>query len=250
MYTIIFPPFLCARCWTTKNNIVWADSTYNSSPLSLFVKIGEAEPESENVLVFSVLHCTKSKHHSWTAQYLIVNFCFVCCNKTPFQNIRLHKLRTCTLQPDLPHCTEMWRNVPFSLIDFFFFFASGIWWAYAGHKERKVSFLLLFANIWSIAAFHFQGQAIVVDRNLLQLQKSVLQSLKNSFPLSNKTMDTSWFSSRFVMSNITKGYVGEAEEGLNPRWEQMCEMIAEQTVWIGIITFTHTKKCDSEKMMD
>lgn len=132
---------------------------------------------------------------------------------------------------------------------FFIFFASGFRWAVAGHKERKDRFLLLFANIWSKALFHnichFQGQAVVVVRNLLQLAKSALQFLKNSFPLSNQTMDLSRCSSRFVMSNVTKGYGGNR---LNPRWEQMCAMVAQQTVWIGMIIFTHTHtKRESEK---
>lgn len=131
---------------------------------------------------------------------------------------------------------------------FLFFFASGILWAVARHKERRDGFLLLFASIWSDTKFLniwiFRGQAIVVDKNLFQLAKSVLQSLKNSFPLSNKTMDTSRCSSQFVMSNITKGY---EKKRLNPRWEKVCEMAAEQPLWIGMITFSHMKKWVSEK---
>lgn len=137
------------------------------------------------------------------------------------------------------------KSVIFFYWDFFFFQLYSESSCRTQGKKRQ--FFLLFANICSKAPFHniwhFQGQAIVVDRNLLQLAKSVFQFLENSFPLSNKTMDTTRCSFWFVMS-IQRVMGGKI---LNPRWQQMCEMFAEHTVWISVITFTQTKEQESEK---
>lgn len=116
----IFQPLLCARCWTTKMKTDWAESSYDSSTISLFVKIGGSESEVWKCPCLLFFHCTKSEHRIWPAQYLLVNFCFVRCNKNSFENMstveaqNTHSEHTSALSAPL---LWMW-SVQFLFIDF------------------------------------------------------------------------------------------------------------------------------------